>query len=306
MYLFRVFKLENYMTAILRGTGVALITPFTQDNQVDHNALRKIVSNCIDNQVDYLVVLGTTAETPTLTNLEKQAVIDTIIAENNNRLPLVLGIGSNNTQTVIEQIEAFDLESFVAVLSVVPMYNKPSQEGIFNHYKAIADIASKPILLYNVPSRTGVNMSAGTTLKLAQHNNIIGIKEASSDFGQVLRILKDKPDDFLVISGDDELALPLISAGGDGVISVIGQSFPKDFSTAIRLNLEGKTKQAYQKLYDFIESIDYAFEEGNPVGIKAILAKQGMCLPDVRMPLMPASENLQHKIDAFIEANNLS
>ena len=287
------------MTATLKGTGVALITPFTQDNQVDYTALRKIVSNCIDKGVDYLVVLGTTAETPTLTPIEKENVITTIVSENNQRLPLVLGIGSNNTQTVIEELQTRDLTPFVAILSVVPMYNKPSQEGIFQHYTAVAQASEKPILLYNVPSRTGVNMNSETTLKLAKHPNIIGIKEATNDFSQMLRILKDRPADFLVISGDDELALPLVSAGGDGVISVIAQGFPKDFSKAIQLGLAQDTLKGFDILYRLIESIDYAFAEGNPVGIKAILAQQGLCNASVRIPLIEATEELKVKIATF-------
>ncbi len=285
----------------LRGTGIALVTPFNENGSIDFDGLTKLINNCIEGKVEYLVVLGTTAESATLTATEKQEVIHHIIKINDKRLPLVLGIGGNNTKAVIDEIETRDLSDFAAILSVVPMYNKPSQEGIFKHYQAIAKASPKPILLYNVPSRTSVNMTAETTLRLANLDNIIGIKEATGDFTQVLNILKDKPKDFLVISGDDTLALPLVTAGGDGVISVIGQGFPLEFSGLIRSGLKNETSVGYQSLYELLPVIDYAFEEGNPVGIKAILKTKNVCEDFVRLPLIKASEQLNSKIKDFIK-----
>ena len=224
-----------------------------------------------------------------------------IVKENNKRLPLVIGIGGNNTAAIIEEMLEIEPSDFDAILSVVPMYNKPSQEGIFQHYKSINDNTPLPILLYNVPTRTATNMTAETTLRLAELNNIIGIKEAVGDFTQVLKIIKDRPSDFLVISGDDALALPAVVAGGDGVISVIGQGFPKSFSEMIRLGLSGETKNAFDILYTLLPVLDYAFEEGNPAGIKNILKVKGVCQDNLRLPLIPVSENLAKKIKDYIE-----
>ncbi|WP_459211642.1 4-hydroxy-tetrahydrodipicolinate synthase [Aquimarina rhabdastrellae] len=285
----------------LRGTGIALVTPFHTDGTIDFEGLTSLIDYCIEGKVDYLVVLGTTAESATLTSSEKQEVVKHIVKVNDKRLPLVLGIGGNNTAAVINEIETTDLTDFDAVLSVVPMYNKPSQEGIYNHYKEIAAASTKPILLYNVPSRTAVNMTAATTLRLAALDNIIGVKEATGDFSQVLNVLKGKPEGFLVLSGDDALALPLVTAGGDGVISVIGQGFPHEFSQIIRKGLENQTTEAYQELYKLLPAIDYAFEEGNPVGIKSILKTKGICGDAVRLPLIAASAQLTSKIEAYIK-----
>ncbi len=286
----------------LIGTGVALITPFTSENEVDYVALENLVNFQIENGIDYLVILGTTGETATLSLEEQEAVTQKIIDVNQGRLPLVLGVGGNNTSTVVDKLQHTDLAPFKAVLSVSPYYNKPSQEGIYQHFKAVAEASTIPVLLYNVPPRTGSNMTARTTLRLANDfENIIGIKEAAGDLDQALEILAHKPDDFLVISGEDKFALPLVLAGGAGVISVIGQGLPKEFSTLIKLGLEAKPREAFELLYRLMESIDLIFEEGNPSGIKALLQELGICeSKQVRLPLVPATAHLQQKIHNFV------
>ncbi|AXT50121.1 4-hydroxy-tetrahydrodipicolinate synthase [Aquimarina sp. BL5] len=291
------------MSAFLKGTGVALATPFNSDGSIDFAGVGSLVEFCIDGGVEYLVVLGTTAESVTLTKEEKKSLVAHIVKINNKRLPLMIGIGGNNTAAILQEMKDTDLSDFDAVLSVVPMYNRPSQEGIYQHYKTINDQASLPILLYNVPSRTGTNMTAETTLRLAQLDKIVGIKEATGDFTQVLKILKDRPKDFLVISGDDALALPAVAAGGDGVISVVGQGFPKEFSEMIRLGLSGETKKAFEILYKMLPILDYAFEEGNPAGIKNILKVKGICEDYLRLPLISVSKNLAYKIEEFVNNN---
>lgn len=289
------------MSTFLKGIGVALATPFNIDGSIDYEGVTSLVNFCIEGKIEYLVVLGTTAESVTLTKEEKKSLITHIIKANNKRLPLVIGVGGNNTAAILEEIKKVDTSDFDAILSVVPMYNRPTQEGIYQHYKAINDTAELPVLLYNVPSRTGVNMTADTTLRLAQLDNIIGIKEAVGDFKQVLKIIKDRPKDFLVISGDDALALPAIAAGGDGVISVVGQGFPKSFSEMIRLGLSGETKKAFDIFYKLLPALDYAFEEGNPAGVKHILKVKGVCEDYVRLPLIKVSQNLSQKIKKYIE-----
>ena len=290
------------MNNLLVGTGVALVTPFTNNGAIDFDGLTNLVDYCIDGNVEYLVVLGTTGESVTLSKQEKKQVVEHIIKVNNKRLPLVLGVGGNNTAQIAEEASQVSAEDFHAILSVVPMYNKPSQEGVFQHYTVIANAASLPVLIYNVPGRTGINMTAETTLRLAEHKNIIGVKEATGDITQVLRILKDAPKDFLVISGDDMLALPLVTAGGHGVITVVGQGFPKDFSEMIRLGAAGKNKEAYDIHYDLIPVTEYAFDEGNPVGIKAILKAQNVCGANVRLPLIEVTSDLKQKIEKFVKA----
>lgn len=287
------------MNTPLIGTGVALVTPFLESGAVDYDGLTNLLEYCIDGKVEYLVVLGTTGESVTLSKAEKQAVIAHIIKVNNKRLPLVLGVGGNNTAAVAEEASQVSVEDFAAILSVVPMYNKPSQEGIFQHYSTIAKVASLPVLIYNVPGRTGVNMNAETTLRLAKVDNIIGVKEATGDITQVLKILKDAPKDFLVISGDDMLALPLVTAGGHGVITVVGQGYPAEFSEMIRLGLQSKNKEAYELHYRLVDITEFAFDEGNPVGIKAILEDRGVCNDTVRSPLVEATPELKAKIKAF-------
>lgn len=289
------------MSGFLRGTGVALVTPFMQNGEVDYDGLSNVVESCIDGNIDYLVVLGTTAESVTLSKEEKKKILAHVVKVNNQRLPLVVGVGGNNTQAIIEEIRSTDLSEFSGILSVVPMYNKPTQEGIYQHYKMINNATPKPVLLYNVPSRTGVNMTAETTLRLAELDNIIGIKEAVGDFSQVLNIIKNRPPGFLVISGDDTLALSAVAAGGDGVISVIGQGFPEEFSEMITLGLNGETQKAFSVLYGLMSVIDYIFEEGNPAGIKSVLSTKGICEDHVRLPLVKASKSLSLKIKDFIE-----
>ena len=287
----------------LIGTGVALITPLTSENTVDVEGLKRVVNFQIDHGIDYLVVLGTTGESVTLSKQEKQLVIDTIVAVNDNRLPLVLGIGGSNTQAVIEEINEQNLSAFKAILSVSPAYNKPTQEGIYQHFAAIANVASIPVILYNVPGRTASNMLPETVVRLANDfDQIIAIKEAAGDIVQAMRMIAETPTDFMVISGDDMIALPMTLAGGSGVISVIAQGFPEQFSTMIRKGLERKVDEAYQIQYRFTAIIDYIFAEGNPAGIKAVANKIGLCEDFVRLPLVAVSPALRGKIDAFTES----
>lgn len=283
------------------GTGVALITPFKSDLSVDEEALRKLVENQIENGIDYLVVLGTTAESATLSKKEKQVVVNTIIDANKNRIPLVLGIGGNNTASLVEELQSTDLSSFEAVLSVSPYYNKPTQEGIYQHYKALAAVSPKPLIIYNVPGRTASNILPETVKRLANDfSNIIGIKEAAGDMVQAMKLISMVPENFLVISGDDMITLPMVLAGGHGVISVIAQGFPAEFSKMVRLGLEGEVKDAYKIHYKIAPSIDMIFAEGNPAGIKSLLASKRMIESVLRLPLVPASENLKNQINTFV------
>ena len=287
----------------LYGTGVALITPFNQDLSVDVHGLQRVVEHNINGGVDYLVVLGTTAETATLNEAEKALVIDTVIKTNAGRLPLVLGVGGNNTMRVVEELKQIDLSEFVAILSVSPYYNKPTQEGIYQHFKAIAQVSPKPIIVYNVPGRTGSNMLATTTVRLAQDfKNIVAIKEACGDMNQIGEILKNKPSNFLVISGDDITALPTVLAGGAGVISVIGQGLPSAFSKMINLGLDKKIGEAFEIHHSLEEGIGLIFEEGNPAGIKAIFESLEICKAFVRLPLVEASQGLKAKIRNFVKS----
>ncbi len=283
------------------GTGVALVTPFNEDKSIDYSALENLVDFQIDNGVDYLVILGTTGEPATLTSEERNQVKETIVTANNGRLPLVLGIGGNCTQAIVDEIQATDLYAFDAILSVAPYYNKPTQEGFYQHFKAIAEVCPKPIILYNVPGRTAKNVTPETIFRLASDfSNIIAVKEAANNVHQYLKLIKDKPEDFLIISGDDDLVLGIVLAGGAGVISVMGQALPKEFSKMIKLGLEGKAKQAYKIHYKLMEGIDLIFEENNPAGIKALLKKRAICEPHVRLPLVEASAESKEKINAFI------
>ncbi len=285
------------------GTGVALVTPFNEDLSVDFDALRKLVNYNIDNGINYLVINGTTGESGTITKEEKEEIIKVIVAENKSRLPLVLGVGGNNTQTVLNELESLDLSSIDGILSVAPYYSKPTQEGFYQHFKAISLVSPKPIILYNVPGRTAKNMEPATILRLAKDfENIIAVKEAGSSQQQYLELLKDKPENFLVISGDDDLALGVVLAGGAGVISVIGQGLPKEFSKMIQLGLAGENKESYQIHYKLMDIVNYIFAENNPAGIKAVLMKKGICLDEVRLPLVKATENLQTKISDFIDS----
>ncbi len=283
------------------GTGVALITPFDENNQIDFEGLQRLVQYQIDNGVDYLVALGTTAETATLQPDEKAAVRSCVLEANAGRLPVVLGVGGNNTDAVVQELKTTEMKGFDAVLSVSPYYNKPTQEGIYRHFEQVSLATDLPVIIYNVPPRTGSNITADTTLRLARDfENIIGVKEASGDFEQALYILRDKPKDFLVISGEDKLALPLVLAGGAGVISVIGQGLPREFSEMVRLGLEGKPAEAFEIFYQVMESIDLIFEEGNPAGIKCLLNQLQISSDSVRLPLVPASEVLRQKMIKFV------
>jgi len=287
----------------LIGTGVALVTPFKNDLSVDFDALKRIVNFNIEQGTNYLVIMGTTGESVTISKSEKQDVIDVISETNKGRLPLVLGIGGNNTAEVINEIKNTDLNNISALLSVSPYYSKPTQEGVYQHFKAIAEVSPIPIILYNVPGRTSKNMLPETTLRLAKDfYNIVAVKEAGNNTQQYLELLKSKPDDFLVISGDDDLALGIVLAGGAGVISVLGQAFPKDFSRMIALGLEGKAKEAYKLHYNFMDIVSLIFEENNPAGIKAVLNNLNLCDDNVRLPLVKASYNLKQRINAYISS----
>lgn len=289
------------MNSKFLGTGVALVTPFKADLSIDHDAIINIVNFNIENGVEYLVVCGTTAESVTITKQEKQQVIETITKANNGRVPMVLGIGGNNTALVIDEIKTTNLSNFDAILSVSPYYSKPTQEGIYQHFKAIAEASPIDVILYNVPGRTSRNIEPETTLRLANDfKNVIALKEAGNNVAQYLQLIKNKPDNFLIISGDDDLALGVVLAGGAGVISVIGQGFPKEFSEMIRLGLQGNAKEAYKLHYKLMDVIGYIFEENNPAGIKAVFEALGKCRDTVRLPLVPASNTLKDKIKAFV------
>ncbi len=286
----------------LQGTGVALVTPFKKDLSIDTEALRRIVDYCIEGGVDYLVVLGTTGEMVTLNKAEKMLVMDTVVSANMGRLPLVLGIGGNSTYRIVDEIKAFESEHFLAILSVSPYYNKPTQEGIYQHFKAIAEVTKKPILMYNVPGRTGSNMLPETSLRLARDfDNIIGIKEASGDMVQVQKILKNKSNDFMVISGDDITALPTVLAGGSGVISVLGQGLPSEFSQMIRAGLNREVDKAYRLHYAMQDGMELIFREGNPAGIKVVFETLGLSGANVRLPLVEASSALRKDIVTFVQ-----
>ena len=286
----------------LTGTGVALVTPFNSDLSVDYSALSNIVNYNIENGINYLVISGTTGESVTITKQEKKEIVEVIKKTNEGRLPLVIGIGGNNTAKIIEEIKTTDFSGIAAILSVTPYYSKPTQKGIYQHFKAIAEVSPIPIILYNVPGRTSSNMLPKTTLRLARDfENIVAVKEAGNNVGQYLQLLKNKPEDFLVISGDDDLALGVVLAGGAGVISVIGQALPKEFSKMIRLGLEGKAKEAYKLHFKLMDITSYIFSENNPAGIKAVLEALKLCGDSVRLPLVPATQKLKTKIKKYIE-----
>lgn len=285
----------------IKGTGVALVTPFNNDKSVDYKGLENLLNHVINGGVDYLVLMGTTGESTTLSKTERMEVVDFCKKINNGRLPIVLGIGGNNTMQVVADIKAANLENIAAILSVSPSYNKPSQEGIYQHYKMISESIPLPIIVYNVPGRTSSNISAATTVRLAtDFKNIVGVKEASGDMDQIMKILKNKPADFVVLSGDDGLTLPMIHMGAEGVISVIGQSHPKDFSDMVSFGLSGNKKLANQihyKLYDFYGPL---YAEGNPVGVKACLEMLGICKAVVRLPLVEASNTIKNELKKLL------
>ncbi|RXM41874.1 4-hydroxy-tetrahydrodipicolinate synthase [Flavobacterium sp. YO64] len=288
----------------LIGTGVALVTPFKKDFSIDIEALQRIVNFSIDGGVEYLVVMGTTAENATLTQEEKELVINTVIDVNKGRLPLVLGVGGNNTLQIVEELKTRDFSAFEAILSVSPYYNKPTQEGIYQHFKAIAEASPVPVILYNVPGRTASNMLPSTVVRLANDfSNVVAIKEAAGDMAQAMQIIKDAPKDFLVISGDDMIALPIVLAGGAGVISVIGQGFPKEFSEMIRLGLNKKVNEAFKTQYLLSDCIDMIFEQGNPAGIKQIFQALGIADNTVRLPLVAVDDSLAQRLNDFVKAS---
>lgn len=290
----------------LRGVGVALITPFKDDESVDYDALIRLVDYQIQNNTDYLVVLGTTAETPTLTDDEKSKIVSLIINRVNGRIPIVLGVGGNNTKAVVEQLKENKLDGIDAILSVVPYYNKPSQEGIYQHYKAIAQASKLPVILYNVPGRTGVNMTAETTLRIAnEFENVVAIKEASGDMTQMDDIIKRKPENFDVISGDDGITFPLITLGAIGVISVIGNAFPKEFSRMTRLALAGDYENALTIHHGFSELFNLLFVDGNPAGVKCMLHMMGYIENKLRLPLVPTRITTFEKIRLVLNELNI-
>lgn len=283
------------------GTGVALITPFNSDKKVDFDALKKLVAFNIDNGINYLVINGTTGESATITPEEKKEIINVVAKINKKRVPLVLGVGGNNTAHVISELQTADLSQIDAILSVAPYYSKPTQEGFYQHFKAISLASPKPIILYNVPGRTAKNMEPATTIRLAtDFENIIAVKEAGNNVQQYLELIKNKPHDFLIISGDDDLALTTVLAGASGVISVIGQAFPKEFSTLINLGLEGKNKEAYEIHFKLMEIINLIFRENNPAGIKSVLNELKIATDNVRLPLVKTTAELQKEIANFV------
>lgn len=285
--------------------GVALITPFRKDESVDYKALGKLVDYQLKNGTDYIVALGTTAETPTLTEEEKEKILNLIVNRVGGQIPVILGIGGNNTKAITDKIKKTDLANIDAILSVTPYYNKPSQEGLYQHYKAISEASSLPVVLYNVPGRTGVNMTAETTLRIANDcNNVIAVKEASGDITQMDEIIKRKPDSFDVISGDDGVTFPLITLGAIGVISVIGNAFPKEFSRMVRLALAGDYESALTIHHSFSELFKLLFVDGNPAGVKCMLNMMGYIENQLRLPLVPTQITTYEKIrNILIELN---
>ena len=285
----------------IKGTGVALVTPFNNDKSVDYKGLENLLNHVIDGGIDYLVLMGTTGESVTLSTIEKLAVVEFCKKINNSRIPIVLGVGGNNTIQVVDEIKSANLNGIDAILSVSPAYNKPSQEGIYQHYKMISENSPLPIILYNVPGRTASNMAAETTLRLANDfENIVAVKEASGDMDQIMKIIKNKPSDFVVLSGDDGLTLPMIHMGAEGVISVIGQSHPKEYSNMVSYGLSGNKEianQLHNKLYDFYIPL---YAEGNPVGVKACLELLGICKCQVRLPLIEASDAIKNELKSLI------
>jgi 4-hydroxy-tetrahydrodipicolinate synthase len=301
---------DSYFTSMiqskLKGMGVAFVTPFNEDESVDYNAIIRLVDYQIQNGIDFLVILATTAETPTLTEEEKIKIRQVVVERVQGRIPIVLAVGSNNTRAVVEQLKNDKFEGIDAILSVVPFYNKPSQEGIYQHFKAIAEASPLPVVLYNVPGRTGTNMKAETTLRLANDfSNIIAVKEASGDITQMDDIIKNKPKTFEVLSGDDAMTYPLITLGAVGVISVIGNAFPKEFSKMTRLALKGDYSNALLIHHQFTELFKLTFVDGNPAGVKSILSAMGLCKNKLRLPLVPTRITTFEKIREVLHALNV-
>ncbi|MBQ4358522.1 MAG: 4-hydroxy-tetrahydrodipicolinate synthase [Paludibacteraceae bacterium] len=289
----------------LTGLGIALITPFNEDESVDYESLGNLLDYQLRNGANYFVVLGTTAETPTLSEEEKEEVKRFIVKRVNHRVPLILGCGGNCTSSVVEQAKKVDPKDFDAILSVSPYYNKPSQEGLYQHFKSIADASPVPVVLYNVPGRTGVNISASTTLRLAGHENVIAIKEASGNMSQIDEIIENKPKDFVVISGDDGITFPLITLGAVGVISVIGNAFPAEFSRMVRLTLDGDYESARKIHRRFSELFSLLFVDGNPAGVKSMLSMMGFAKNKLRLPLVPTTITTFEKIKSVLDKLNI-
>jgi 4-hydroxy-tetrahydrodipicolinate synthase len=287
----------------LYGTGVALVTPFNLDGSIDFKSLKKLINHTAKG-VDYYVVMGTTGESVTLSSAEKKQVLEFVIANNPKNLPVVFGIGGNDTQNVLDTIKATDFTGITAILSVSPYYNKPSQEGIYQHFKAVANASPVPVILYNVPGRTASNLTADTTLRLTQHKNIIGIKEASGNLEQCMKISQGMPKDFLLISGDDLLTVPLYSIGGKGVISVLANALPIIFKKMKEYSFAGNFTRASQEQFKLLDINGPMYEEGNPVGVKFLMQEKGICSGHVRLPLVPASAGLQKKIKSIYEQMN--
>ncbi|WP_185882286.1 4-hydroxy-tetrahydrodipicolinate synthase [Blattabacterium cuenoti] len=289
------------MKKFIGGTGVALVTPFKKNRDIDFDGIINLIKY-VKEKVDYLVLLGTTSEYPTLNNKEQEEIIQCIKTINNNSLPLVLGIGGNNTKEVINKMNNIDLSEFIAILSVTPYYNNPTQEGIYQHFKSISSHTNSDIIIYNVPKRTGVNIHPNTVIRLASnYKNIIGIKEASGCILQTYNIIAEKPKHFYVISGDDFITLPIILGGGDGVISVIAQGFPNEISKMVSLALNKKVQESFHIYYNILDMIKYLYEEGNPVGIKTFLSIMGICHPYVRLPLLEGTNTLIKKMTTFLK-----
>lgn len=284
------------------GTGVAVVTPFTASKSVDYPSLGNILEHCIDNGVDYIVVLGTTGETPTLSAAEKHDIIRFTVEKVDKRVPIVAGISGNSTGDVVYSIEKTDLRGISAILSVVPYYNKPNQEGIYYHYKTLNDMSPLPVIAYNVPGRTGVNMQAETTLRIANNcKNIVAVKEASGNISQIMTLLKNRPEHFSIISGDDALTFPLLALGADGVISVVAQALPKPFSEMVRLALKGYYDKARVLHFKMLNLMDDLFADGNPAGVKAALHLLGLCENELRLPLLPVNKNVFERIQHDLE-----
>ena len=286
-----------------KGTGVAIVTPFNKDSSVDYKSLQKLVNHIIKDGVEYVVVLGTTGESVTLSQDEKKSIVKQVVETVNKRVPVVLGLGGNDTREIVNSLkDKSGFSGIDAILSVSPYYNKPNQRGIYQHYKAIAEASPVPVILYNVPGRTGSNISADTTIKLANDfKNIIAIKEASGSLEQCMKIIKYKPKDFLVISGDDMLTLPMIACGADGVISVVANAFPKDFSEMTRKVLAGNLKEAQKLHYKFTDIIEQIFADGNPAGIKVVLELLGICKANVRLPLIKVNKDTQSALEKLVK-----
>lgn len=282
----------------LIGTGVALVTPMHEDGSIDYKGLKKLLSHT-GKGVDYYVVMGTTGESATLSKKEKQAVLDFVLKNNKRNLPVVYGIGGNDTQSVLEELIHTDLTGVAAILSVSPYYNKPSQEGIYQHFKAVARVSTVPVILYNVPGRTASNLTADTTLRLSQLDNVIGIKEASGNLEQCMKIAKEKPKDFMLISGDDMLTLAIYATGGEGVISVLANAYPGVFKKIKDFAFAGKLAAAQKEQFKLLDINGPMYEEGNPVGVKYLLSLLGVCEPHVRLPLVNPSDNLKKKIEKY-------